>query len=110
MHIHVHLVNQPADELVRVVMLVVVELGVARSDSCYELFVGEYTSSALGGTHGAEQVCQLVQQVVFLFIAWLPCEHMLPERPAMIQRLNSRVYVANVRVLNKNLVSFDATN
>ena len=94
-----HLVDQPLDELVRVVVLVVVELCVARSYPSYEPLVSDDTSRAFSLAHGFEQVCQLVDEVIFFFIEWFPREHMVPKGLTVVQRLHGTVDVAYVRVL-----------
>lgn len=98
-HVHVHLVYQPGYELVRVVVLVIVKLCIARSYPCYEPLVGDHTPRAFRLAHGSEQVGQLVDEVVLLFVERFPCEHVVPKGLTVVQRLHGAVDVAYVRVL-----------
>ena len=99
--VHVHLVYEPLDELVRVVVLIVVELRIACSYPSYESLVRDRTSSALGLAHRFKKVGQLVDEVIFFFVERFPSEHMIPEWLAVVQRLHRTIYVAYVRVLNR---------
>ena len=98
-NVHMHLVYQPLDELVRVVVLIVVKLRIARSYPCYESLVSDHTSRAFGLAHISEQVSQFVDEVVLFFVECLPCEHMVPKGLTVVQRLYGAVDVAYVRVL-----------
>lgn len=49
-----------------------------------------------------EKICQACQQVLFLFLLGLVCQHILPERPAEVQGLKNGVTVACVSELPKD--------
>ena len=99
-HVHMHLVYQPLDELVRVMVLIIVKLRIARSYPSYEPLMGDYSARAFSLIHVFEKICQFVDEIVLFFVEWLPREYMAPEGLTVVQRLDRAVNVANVRVLH----------
>lgn len=71
----------------RVVMVLIVETSITSPDSGYESSVVDYSSISFSGVVCFEQVVKLVDQIVFLGVAWLPVKHLLAEGLAVIDHL-----------------------
>lgn len=69
-------------------MLIIIEKSISCSKSRDESSMVHDSSISFGRRHAFEEVMQLVDQVVFLFIERFPLENLFSENFAMVQDLN----------------------
>ena len=94
--IHMNFVDEPTYELVRVMMLIIIEKSIAGSYSGDEPFVVDHSPCTFRIQHVFEKLMKLIYQIILLFVARLPQEHLLSERKAVKQHLNGGICVTNV--------------
>lgn len=99
-YIHVYFINEPTDEFVTIVMVIVVELALARTDSRNESFMVHNTSVTFRIYHILEELLYFIYQIVLVFVEWLPRHDLLPEWLAVEENLYCGVDVADVGILH----------
>lgn len=80
-------------------MLIIIEKSISCSKSRDESSMVHDSSISFGRRHAFEEVMQLVDQVVFLFIERFPLENLFSENFAMVQDLNRWVGITNVWII-----------
>lgn len=88
MHVHVDLINEALQKFMGVVVLVVIEKGISCSESRDEPSVVHDSAISFGRGHAFEEIMELVDEVVLLFVEGFPLEHLLSENFAVVQDLD----------------------
>lgn len=99
-NVHVDLVNEPADKLVTVVMVIVVEFAFSGAYSSNKPFVIDDAAISLWIHDWLEKFLDFVYQVVLFLIKWFPSHDLLSKWFAIEQYLDCWVYVADVGILH----------
>ena len=77
-------------------MVIVVKFSFACADSCYKALVVNHTAIPFCVVDIFEKLLNLINQIVLLLVKRLPCQYLVPERPAVQQHLYCRIDIANV--------------
>lgn len=99
-NVHVDLVDEPADKLVTVVMVIVVEFAFSGAYSSNKPFVIDDAAIPLRIHNWLEKFLDFVYQVVLFLIKWFPSHDLLSKWFAIEQYLDCWVYVADVGILH----------
>lgn len=96
-------IDEPRNELMGIMVLVVVEKGISCPDSCDKPSVVYDTPLTFGVINIFEKFIQLIDQVILLRIAGFPIQDLFAKRNTVIKDLNGGISVANIWILKNNI-------